>query len=385
MTDEVAGLSEQRAKTHLYEFHANTGKLTAFAGFAMPIGYKGIIPEHLAVRNAVGIFDVTHMGRVLITGPEAEAYLNFVTTNDASALEPLDAQYSLMCNDQGGIKDDFVVSRQEHTRFFMVYNAANRTKNYQWLLQHAPRFNVRIEDISDSVAMFAVQGPRAQDTLQKVVAEDLAKVQRFKCTWVTLANLKAFISRTGYTGEDGFEVFIWDTSTAKPEKAMKAWTAILEAGKEFNIEPCGLGARDTLRLEAGLCLYGNDINESTTPLEARLSFVVKLKKAEFIGRAALLKRKTEGITKKRVGLRMLEAGIPRPKHELLKDDVKVGQVTSGTYSPLLKQGIAQAYVRADHAGEGTELTVKIRDRSAQAQIVKFPFYDPDRYGSRRRQ
>ena len=377
-------MSEQRAKTHLYEFHADTGKLTAFSGFAMPIWYKGIIPEHLAVRNAVGLFDVTHMGRVLITGPEAEAYLNFVTTNEASTLAPLDAQYSLMCNDRGGNKDDFVVSRQEPTRFFMVYNAANRAKNYQWLLRQAPRFNVRIEDASDTIAMFAVQGPRAQDTLQKVVAEDLANVPRFKCTWATLANLKAFISRTGYTGEDGFEVFIWDTPTANPAKATKAWTAILEAGKEFNIEPCGLGARDTLRLEAGLCLYGNDIDESTSPLEARLSFVVKLKKDEFIGKAALLEQKAAGITQKRVGLRMLEAGIPRPKHEVHKDGVKIGQVTSGTYSPLLEQGIAQAYVAADHAEEGTELTVKIRDRPTQAEVVKFPFYDPDRYGSRRK-
>jgi aminomethyltransferase len=357
--------------------------MMAFSGFDMPTWYEGIIPEHLAVRNAVGVFDVTHMGRVVITGSEAEEFLNYVTTNDAAALAPLDAQYSLMCNEHGGIKDDFVLSRQESNRFFMVYNAANRAKNYQWLRKQAPRFDVKIDDVSDTIAMFAVQGPRAQDTLQKVVADDLAEVKRFKCAWTTLASFKAFISRTGYTGEDGFEVFIWDTPVTAPEKAVKAWTAILEAGHEFNIKPCGLGARDTLRLEAGLCLYGNDIDEDTNPLEARLSFVVKLKKAEFIGKAALLEHKTAGITKKRVGLKMLDAGIPRPNHQVIKDGMEIGQVTSGTFSPLLKQGIAMAYVHADHAEVGSKLTIQIRDRRAQAELVKFPFYDPDRYGYRR--
>jgi aminomethyltransferase len=357
--------------------------MMAFSGFDMPTWYEGIIPEHLAVRNAVGVFDVTHMGRVVITGSEAEEFLNYVTTNDASNLAPLDAQYSLMCNEHGGIKDDFVLSRQESNRFFMVYNAANRAKNYQWLRKQAPRFDVKIDDVSDTIAMFAVQGPRAQDTLQKIVADDLAEVKRFKCTWTTLANFKTFISRTGYTGEDGFEVFIWDTPVTAPEKAVNAWNAILEAGHEFNIKPCGLGARDTLRLEAGLCLYGNDIDEDTTPLEARLSFVVKLKKAEFIGKAALLEQKTAGITKKRVGLKMLDAGIPRPNHQVIKDGMEIGQVTSGTFSPLLKQGIAMAYVQTDHAEVGSKLTIQIRDRRAQAELVKFPFYDPDRYGYRR--
>lgn len=212
----------------------------------------------------------------------------------------------------------------------------------------------------------------------------MSKIERFKCGWTTLAGAETFLSRTGYTGEDGFEVFIWNTPLSKPENAVKAWNAILKAGEEFGIEPCGLGARDTLRLEAGMCLYGNDIDEKTTPLEAGLGFVVKFKKESFIGRDALTKQKTEGIKRKRVGLRMLEKGIPRPKQEVLKDaGQEIGHVTSGTFSPLLETGVAQAYVSAEFAVEGSEVMVTVRDKSLKAEIAKFPLYDPTKYGHTR--
>ena len=377
-------LSKQGQETHLYKFHAKNGKIVSFAEFEMPIWYKGIIPEHLAVRNSVGIFDITHMGRIIITGPDTEAFLNYVTTNNVSTLEPLSAHYSTMCNERGGIKDDFVISRQGKKKFFMVYNAANRNKNYQWLIKQATHFNVKIEDVSDNIAMFAIQGPKAQETLQKISTENLNKIKRFKCSWTKLAGLEAFISRTGYTGEDGFEVFIWNTPVSNPEKAVKAWNTILEAGNEFIIEPCGLGARDTLRLEAGMCLYGNDIDENTTPLEARISFVVKLKKENFIGKKALLKQKAEGVKKKRICLKMLGPGIPRPKHEIFKDGEKIGYLTSGTFSPLLKYGIAMAYVQTEHAIQGETVNVKMRNKQAKAEIVKSPFYDSNRYGYARK-
>lgn len=378
-------MSEQGRRTHLYEFHSKSGKIDSFAGFNMPIWYKGITTEHLAVRNTVGLFDVTHMGRVLIKGSEAEAFLNFVTTNDVSKLQPLDAHYSIMCNENGGIKDDFVLSRQENDRFFMVYNAANRTKNFRWLSKQAIRFKVKIEDVSENVAMFAVQGPKAQDTLQKITSEDVSSVTRFKCSWTELAGHQAFISRTGYTGEDGFEVFIWGTPPSNPKRAIDSWKAIIKSGEEYKIEPCGLGSRDTLRLEAGMCLYGSDIDENTTPLEARISFVVKLHKGDFIGKQALLNKKTRGIEKKRVGLRVPpKAGIPRPRHEVFKDSEKIGYVTSGTLSPLLKQGIAMAYVKTEHAILGEIVNIKIRDRKVEAKIVKFPFYDPQSYGHTRK-
>jgi len=359
--------------------------MVEFAGFEMPIWYKGIVPEHLAVRNNVGIFDVTHMGRILVSGPEAETFLNYITTNNVSALTPLSAHYSAICNEQGGIKDDFVLSRLEREKFFMVYNASNRTKDYDWVVNQSHSFDVDTKDVSDNIAMFAVQGPKAEQTLQRISNEDLSKMKRFKCGWTELAEVTSFISRTGYTGEDGFEVFVWDTPLISPVKAVNVWNEILEAGKEFGIEPCGLGARDTLRLEAGMCLYGNDIDEGITPLEAGLGFVVRLQKGEFIGRNTLAIQKTEGVKRKRVGIYMLEKGVPRPHYEVWKNRDQIGEVTSGTFSPTLKCGIAMAYVPIEYTTEGEEVTIRIRNKFAKGKIVKFPFYDPAKYGSQRKQ
>ncbi len=347
--------------------------MTPFAGFEMPLWYRGIIKEHMAVRNFGGVFDVTHMGRALIAGPEAEAFLNYVTTNNVASLESSNGQYSTMCNEGGGVKDDLVLFKLEAEKFFMVYNAANREKDYRWLVQQARPFNVQIENSSNHVAMFAVQGPNAEGTLQGVIKEDLRKIKRFRGDWTKIAGMDVFISRTGYTGEEGFELNVWDTPVSDPEGAMKIWNIILEAGREAGIEPCGLGARDTLRLEAGLCLYGNDLDEETTPLEAQLSFIVKFEKENFIGKSALLKQKSEGTAKKRVGIRMMERGIPRPRYEVWKRGEKIGEVTSGTFSPLLKQGIAMAYVSAEHM-EGEAIEVKIRDKLVKGEIVRLPFY-----------
>jgi aminomethyltransferase len=365
--------------------HQQTAKLTDFAGFEMPLLYKGIIPEHLAVRNKVGVFDISHMGRILIEGADAERFLNYVITNDASKLSPASAQYSVMCNEQGGIIDDFVIYRLEEKKFMMVSNATNREKDYNWLIRNAKDFNTKIMEISDEVAMLAVQGPNAEKTLQKISQNDLSKIERFKCTNSRLADIDIFLSRTGYTGEDGFEVFIWNATLTKPDNAVKLWNAILDAGRTFGIEPCGLGARDTLRLEAGLCLYGNDIDESTNPLEAVLSFVVKLQKDNFIGKEALLKQKNEGIKRKRIGIRMVEQGIPRPNHEIYTNQGEnIGHFTSGTFSPLLKCGIGMAYIQLPQAQEGNMINVKIRDKLVKGKIASFPLYDQEKYGYKRK-
>ncbi|MEM3730652.1 MAG: glycine cleavage system aminomethyltransferase GcvT [Candidatus Bathyarchaeia archaeon] len=378
-------MTKESRKTQLYEVHRQTATLTTFAGFEMPLWYKDITTEHLAVRNSVGIFDISHMGRIIIGGAEAEQFLNYVITNDVSKLTPNSAQYSVMCNEKGGIIDDFVVYRLEEEKFLFVANAANREKDFDWLLKNAKNFNVKIQEVSDEVAMLSVQGPNAEKTLQKISAQDLSKIERFKSAETTLADVRVLISRTGYTGEDGFEIFIWDSPLNKPENAIKLWNAILEAGKPFNIQPCGLGARDTLRLEAGMCLYGNDIDETTTPLEAALGFVVKLQKEKFIGKEALLKQKNEGITRKRVGIRMIEPGIPRKGFEIYNEpNERVGHVTSGTFSPLLKCGIGMAYIQAAQAQEGNTLNVKIRGKMLKAKIVSFPFYDTAKYGYRRK-
>lgn len=372
-------------RIQLHEVHKQAAKLTTFAGFEMPLWYKGVIIEHLTVRNSVGIFDISHMGRVLVEGTDSEHFVNYVITNDASKLAPNSAQYTVMCNENGGIIDDFVFYRLEPEKFMIVPNASNREKDYNWLVKNAKNFNVKIKEISNEVAMFAVQGPNAKETLQKISTEDLNKIERFKCAPSQLANISTYLSRTGYTGEDGFEIFIHDASLTKPDNAVKLWNSILNAGKSFGIEPCGLAARDTLRLEAGLCLYGNDIDENTTPLEAALGFVVKLQKDNFNGKEVLVKQKTEGIKRKRVGIQMIEQGIPRANHEIYNDQgEKIGNITSGTFSPLLKHGIGMAYIQASQAQEGNTVNIKIRDKLLKGKIASFPLYDPERYGSKRK-
>jgi aminomethyltransferase len=365
--------------------HLKTAKLTVFAGFEMPIYYKDVAPEHLAVRNSVGIFDISHMGRVMVTGVDSERFLNYVITNDVSTLSPNSAQYSVMCIESGGIADDFVVYRLATDRFLVVPNASNREKDYNWLVKNARSFNVKIDDVSDDVAMFAVQGPNAEKTLQKISTEDLSKIGRFKFDHSLLEGVEVLLSRTGYTGEDGFEVFIWDASLAKPDRAVKLWNAILEAGKSFGIERCGLGARDTLRLEAGLCLYGNDIDENTTPIEAGLGFVVKLQKDKFIGKEALLKQKADGPKRKRIGIKMTDQGIPRQGFDIHSaTGEKIGRLTSGTFSPLLRCGVGMGYVETSQAEAGMPVNINIRGKMAKGKIAAFPLYDSERYGYKRK-
>jgi len=377
---------EKTRKTQLYGMHQKAAaELTVFAGFEMPLWYKSIILEHLAVRNSVGVFDISHMGRIMIKGADSQRFLNNVITNDVSKLSPNSAQYSVMCNERGGVIDDFVIYQLETEKFMMVSNATNREKDYNWLVKNAKGFSVELTEISDDVAMLAVQGPNAERTLQEISTEKLSTIERFKCAPSRLANTDAFLSRTGYTGEDGFEVFVWNSPLTKPDNAVRVWNAILEAGKPFGIEPCGLGARDTLRLEAGMCLYGNDMDEDTTPFEAMLGFVVKLQKDNFIGKEVLLKQKSEGIKHKRVGIYMMEQGIPRRDYEVYSNEgERVGYVTSGTFSPLLKCGIGMAYIQASQAQEGNLMNVKIRDKLAKAKIAAFPFYDPEKYGYKRK-
>lgn len=373
-------------RTQLYGVHKMTAKLTEFAGFEMPLYYKGIVTEHMAIREDVGIFDISHMGRVVITGADAEAFLNYVITNDVSRLANNSALYSVMCTEKGGIVDDFVIYRLESEKFLMVSNAGNREKDYNWLTTKAQGFNVQTEDVSDKIAMLAVQGPSAQKMLQNISSEDISKVERFKCGHTQLANTEVFLARTGYTGEDGFELFIWNAPLEKPDNAVRIWNEVLKSGKPYCIEPCGLGARDTLRLEAGLCLYGNDIDETTTPLEAGLGFVVKLQKESFIGKDVLQKQKEEGAKRKRVGISLLERGVPRPSFEIYNDNnEKIGNLTSGTFSPLLKRGIGMGYIQISQTQEGEIVYVKIRDKMAKAKITTFPLYDTEKFGYRRKQ
>ena len=371
-------------RTHLYEYHRQFGSLTDFASFEMPLWYEAIAPEHLAVRNSAGLFDVTHMGRSLVSGRKASEFLDYVLTRDPSRLNQLQGQYALLCNDRGGIRDDLTVFRISMEEFLVIYNASNREKDFNWLEREATGFEVQIQDVSDSIAMFAVQGPKAQMILQRAFPIDLATVRRYWLTFTSYKGKKASLSRSGYTGEDGFEIHLWDTPLSRPQDAIELWNDILAAGKD-EIRPCGLGARDTLRLEAGMCLYGNDIDEETTPFEAKLDFAVKLDKPRFIGRDALIQQRQKGVARTRVGLRMLERAIPRRGFPVLDKGERVGGLTSGTLSPLLQKGIAMAYLRLESASEGTTVDVDVRGRTAKAVVSAMPFYDPEKYGWRRKQ
>ena len=371
-------------RTHLYPFHKNHGKLVEFAGFEMPIWYEGVVPEHMAVRNSAGIFDVTHMGRSLFTGPDAGKLLDYLTTRVVSSLNLDQVHYSTMCNEAGGIKDDLTVYRIAEHEFLMVYNAGNRKSDYEWIVENSKGFNAKIEDVSDEIPMFAFQGPKAQEILQSLTEDDLGEIRRFRFGWVDLMGVKTLVARTGYTGEDGFEIMPWNILLSKPSKAIELWERILAEGKSSGVEPCGLGARDTLRLEAGMCLYGSDITEEITPFEARLDFVVQLESGNFIGREALARQKKEGVKRVRVGMRMIDRGIPRPGFTIMDGETGIGKVTSGTQSPILQKGIAIAYIPVEYFEVGRTLSIRVRGRDLKAEIVDLPFFNIDKYGWRRK-
>lgn len=338
-----------------------------FAGYSLPMQFSGIIKEHRQVRTAVGVFDVSHMGRLEVSGPGALDFINRMTTNDASRLDVWQAQYSIMCLPDGGIVDDLVVYRLPD-RYLLVVNGANNDKDTRWLQKHLPD-GVRLENVTDRVAQLAVQGPKAETVLQRLTDYDLSTIGFYFAAQVELAGAKILLSRTGYTGEDGFELYIPN------DHALSLWDAVFAAGAEFGIEPIGLGARDTLRMEMKMCLYGNDIDETTNPIEAGLGWVVALDKPKgFIGRDALAAVNEHKPARRLVCLEMQDNSIPRPKYPVLAAGQPVGHVTSGTMSPSLGKGIALAYVGRNHARTGTTLGVGIRGTVAPALVVKPPFY-----------
>ena len=341
--------------------------MVPFAGFEMPVRYSSDLDEHHTVRNGVGVFDVSHMGEFVVRGPGALDLIQKVSANDASTLTDGKVQYSYLPNATGGVVDDLLVYRYDETEYYLVVNASNIEKDWDWIVSHNTE-GVDMENISDRLCLLAVQGPKALATLQKLTDIDLSALDYYTFTTGTMAGIDdVLISATGYTGAGGFEVYVW----AKDAEAM--WKAIFEAGAEFGIKPVGLGARDTLRLEKGYCLYGNDIDDTTSPLEAGLGWVTKFTK-DFINSAALKAQKEQGLTRKLVGFELLEKGIPRGHYELCTaDGVKIGDVTSGTISPTLQKGIGLGYVPTAFAKPGTELFVKVRERLLKAHVIKLPF------------
>ena len=349
------------------------GRMVDFAGYDLPVMFKGIIPEHKRVRSTVGVFDVSHMGRIEVRGSGALDFINRVTTNDASTLAVNQVQYSVLCYPDGGIVDDLVVYRLED-HYLLVVNGANNEKDTAWLRQHLTA-DAELENVTDGMAQLAIQGPKAEPAMQKVCSTDLSAIDFYWSGATEVAGVQALISRTGYTGEDGFEVYF------PAQQASAVWDAVFEAGREFDIEPIGLGARDTLRLEMKMALYGNDIDKTTNPIEAGLGWVVKLgKPAGFIGSDVLKRVHEEKPSRRLVCLEMLDNSIPRPHYHVLSEEREVGHVTSGTKSPSLDKGIALGYVNRALSKADTELTVDIRGKRAPCRVVKPPFY---RHGSRK--
>ncbi|MHA2407751.1 MAG: glycine cleavage system aminomethyltransferase GcvT [Candidatus Ranarchaeia archaeon] len=358
-------------KTHLYSWHKAQAKLMMpFAGFSMPIRYKGISTEHLAVRNAVGIFDVTHMARIDIKGPDAVNFVDSLVTNNVQELAVGEGQYALMCNPNGGVIDDLIYYRREDDWIFLVANAGNHMIDWKWLNDHTGKFDVKLTDVSDDVPMFAVQGPKAIDALQKIANITLQDIPKFGLQEGKIGTHNVTFARSGYTGEDGFEICQFTVSRDNPSNAIDLWDAILDAGAEYGIEPCGLGARDTLRLEAGLPLHGNEITPDINPLDARLRPWVKFKKGQYIGSEKLMEIHEQKVKRVRVGLILQERGIPREHYNIVKDGTTVGEVTSGTMSPLIKRGIAMGYVPRTLLDPGIEVDIDIRGSLKKAITYK---------------
>ncbi len=344
-------------------------KMHEFAGYNMPIEYSGIIDEHLTVCNAVGVFDVSHMGEFWVKGPNALAFLQKVTSNNVAALTPGKVQYTCFPNEDGGIVDDLLVYQYDPQKYLLVVNAANIEKDWNWCVAHNTE-GAELENSSDRIAQLAVQGPKAILALQKLTDIDLSGIPYYTFKVGEFAGEKnVIISNTGYTGAGGFELYFY------PEAADKIWNAVFEAGKEFGIKPVGLGARDTLRLEMGFCLYGNDLDDTTSPIEAGLGWITKFVDGKnFTNRAMLEKQKAEGTVRKLVGFEMVDRGIPRHGYELVDaDGAKIGVVTSGTMSPMRKIGIGMGYVRPEYSKLGTEIYIDMRGRKLKAVVVKPPF------------
>ncbi|MDY0234903.1 MAG: glycine cleavage system aminomethyltransferase GcvT [Gudongella sp.] len=357
-------------KTPLYDEHVKLGgDVVDYAGWFLPVQYEGLVPEHEAVRNAVGLFDVSHMGEITVKGKDALAYVNSLMTNDIASIVDNQIIYTFMCNESGGAVDDLLVYRYAQDFFYLVVNAGNIDKDWKWIQDHKKDFEVELENISDEVGEVAIQGPLAEKTLQKLTDFDLSSIKFFHLNRnVDIAGVNCMVSRTGYTGEDGFEVY------SDNEGIVKVWNAILEAGKEEGIKPTGLGCRDTLRFEASLPLYGHEMDYVITPLEAGFKYFVKLdKESDFIGKEALNKQWNEGLKRKLAGIELIDRGIAREGYEVYKDGEKIGHITTGYKSPTLGKVIGNALIKIEFTELGTEVDVKIRNKFAKAKVISKKF------------
>lgn len=361
-------------RTPLYDTHIALGaRMVEFGGWEMPVQYSGILEEHNAVRNAAGLFDIDHMGQFDVTGTEALAFLQHMLSADLSTLELNEAKYAILCYVDGTVVDDTFVyklpgaTKSAKPHYMVVVNASNREKDFRWMEAHRAGFKAKLEDVSAKYYMLAFQGPKAEQVLQKLESFDLSRIKYHHARGFTIHGERGLVARTGYTGEDGFELFV------PAQYGKHVWDAILEAGKDEGVKPIGLGARDSLRFEAKMALYGHEIDAHTTPIDAGLGWACDLNK-EFIGRDCLLKRKLEGVSKKLVGFEMVDRGIARKDYEIFKDGQQIGIVTTGMFSPTLQKNLGLGFVPPEFAAVGTEFDVIVRGKPLKAHVVKTPFY-----------
>ena len=363
-------LENKIKKTPLFEHYEKYGgKMVDFAGWALPVEFSGLKEEHFAVREKAGIFDVSHMGEVIVKGEEAEKFLDYLLSNEISKMQDKQISYNLMCYDSGTIVDDLIVYKYSKDHFLLVINAGNIEKDIPWITEKSKEFKVNISNISDETAQLAIQGPKAQEILQRLTDFNLGDIKFFYFEdKVMIAGVPCLLSRSGYTGEDGFELYMDQKHVAL------LWDKIISEGKEEGLIPCGLGSRDTLRFESGLPLYGNELSDETSPLEAGLGFFVKLQKNDFIGKDALVKQKNDGLTRKIVGFEMIDKGIPRHGYEVYSEDEKIGFVTTGYMAPTVKKTIGLAMVNIDFSPLGTEFFIAVRNKKLKAKVIDKKFY-----------
>ncbi len=355
-------------KTKFYNIHEKLGaKIVEFAGYLMPIQYSSIISEHKAVRNSVGVFDVSHMGEIFVEGEKALDFVQYITINDASKLFTGKVQYSAICYPDGGIIDDLLVYKISDTKYMLVVNASNIEKDFNWMVENN-KFGVELKNLSDEYSLLAVQGPYSKDVVQKLLDDNL-ELEYYTFKEGKISGIEMIISRTGYTGELGYELYF----KASENIAEKIWNDLFTAGKEFGIQPIGLGARDTLRLEMGFCLYGNDIDKTTNPLEAGLGWITKLNKENFISKDVLVKIKSEGLKRKLAAFTTDEKAFPRHGYDITVNGGKVGTITSGTVSPILEKPVALGYISIENSKEGSDVNFLIRGKEIPAKVVKLPF------------
>ena len=355
--------------TPLLGLHKELGaKLVPFVGWNMPIQFAGVLSEHTCVRERVGLFDVSHMGEIEVKGKDAKKFLQFLLSNNVEKMFDGSILYSLMCYETGGVVDDLLAYRFSENHYFLCVNASNSDKDYDWIARHASSFNVSIKNTSSETSQLALQGPDAKNVLQSLCDISLDDLSYYNFRRGMVNNVESLISRTGYTGEDGFELYL------SPEKVSEVFRSLMEQGRSYGIQPIGLGARDTLRIEMGYPLYGNEIDNNPTPLDAGLGWVIKFDKGEFLGRGSLLKQKEQGSPRRKlVGLKLLTRGVPRAHYQVFKNGESVGEVTSGTFSPTLNTGVGLCYVSSEYSDIGNHLDVKIRDQLVATEVIQLPF------------